>query len=217
MPSSQCPSSIWGGTALERLSHDSAAGSAGEVVPASGACLHELLARADRRLRRIRRSCSRTTTRTSAPSRHMAASLRGLRRPDDRALRLGKESMVVEVAANDGYLLQYVQAARHPVPGHRADRKHRARPPATRASRSARSSSVWRSRNDWSPKVAPRISPPRTTCSRTCRTSTTSSRGFDAPAEAARRRDLRVPAPDAACRVSASSTLCTTSTSATCR
>ena len=41
---------------------------------------------------------------------------------DDAAqrLKLGPDSFVVEVASNDGYLLQHVVGGRHPLPGHRA-------------------------------------------------------------------------------------------------
>ena len=40
-------------------------------------------------------------------------------------LGLAEDSFVVEVASNDGYLLQHVRDARHPVPRHRAGGEHR--------------------------------------------------------------------------------------------
>ena len=44
----------------------------------------------------------------------------------DMVARFGlqADSHVVEVAANDGYLLQYVQGPQHPVHRHRAHRRH---------------------------------------------------------------------------------------------
>ena len=48
------------------------------------------------------------------------------RAADRRARALGPDSLVVEVASNDGYLLQYYQQRGHPGARHRAGAQHRA-------------------------------------------------------------------------------------------
>ena len=52
--------------------------------------------------------------------RQLAGARPGLYRYDDRAFRPGQQSQVVEVASNDGYLLQYFVAERDSRSGHRA-------------------------------------------------------------------------------------------------
>ena len=91
---------------------------------------------------------------------------------------LTRASLVVEVAANDGYLLHYVQQAGIPCYGieptastARAARAlgHRHRRALLRRRAGARARRRRAGRSTWSPP---------TTCSPTCPTSTTSSRGF---------------------------------------
>ena len=61
---------------------------------------------------------------------------RALRRDDDRAASASDPtSLVVELASNDGYLLQYFVAARHPGARHRAGGERRARRPKSAACR----------------------------------------------------------------------------------
>ena len=52
------------------------------------------------------------------------AHAEGVRRARGRPARAWRpDSFVVEVASNDGYLLQHVEGARHPMPRHRAGRR----------------------------------------------------------------------------------------------
>ena len=97
-----------------------------------------------------------------------------------RALRARPGSLVVEVASNDGYLLQNFVAGR----AFRASASSRPRaPPPPRESRASRSSTRVLRRSDsrdaarGDGRDAPTWSS-ATTCSHTCRTSTTSSPGF---------------------------------------
>ena len=68
----------------------------------------------------------------------VAGALPPLRRADDRAPRARTpSSQVVELASNDGYLLQYFEERGHPGARHRADGEHRRRRARARASRRA--------------------------------------------------------------------------------
>ena len=71
--------------------------------------------------RRSRSSCrqrrSSPSTRTSPPTRIPGSSTRGATSTDHRALALGPESLVVELASNDGYLLQHFLRKGIPVLG----------------------------------------------------------------------------------------------------
>ena len=59
---------------------------------------------------------------------HLAGPRRPLRRHDPaRGLTLSRNSLVIEVAANDGYLLQELRRRRHPLSRHRAHGRHRRR------------------------------------------------------------------------------------------
>ena len=86
-------------------------------------------------------------------------------------------SHVVEIASNDGYLLQYFVRARHPGARHRAGGQRRQGGARRRASRRSSSSSAWRPRASWPPSRRPTCCS-ATTCSPTCPTSTTSSAGM---------------------------------------
>ena len=71
--------------------------------------------------RRRRRSCSAPTTSISPRSRRPCSSTRG-RNAEEliERLELGPDSLVVEPASNDGYLLKNFARARHPGARHRA-------------------------------------------------------------------------------------------------
>ena len=131
------------------------------------------------------------------------STLAGSRTPSamSQAMRerfgLDAAACVVEVAANDGYLLQYVQDARHPLPRHRADRQHGRGGARARASRSSSDSSAWRWRSELvggghagRPDGGQQRAGP---CARHQRL----RRRLRAAAQAERRRHLRVPAPAA--------------------
>ena len=109
----------------------------------------------------------------------MLQSRRGDRRAARRAsASLGGDSLVVEVASNDGYLLQYYAEAGVPVLGHRAGRQHRrgrrgrARHPDARCEFFGERAGA----RGWSPRASAPTSSTPTTCWRTCPTSTASSR-----------------------------------------
>ncbi len=150
------------------------------VLPAARHGVRPVLAGADRGLRAGATSCSRATTRTSArySSTWLAHSERYVA-GNDRALRAGRaRACVVEVASNDGYLLQYVRAARHSLSRRRADGEHRGCGREPRASTSSRSSSASRSARACGSEGKLPTSWRPTTCLRTCPTSTISSAGF---------------------------------------
>ena len=96
---------------------------------------------------------------------------------DERALRPRSESKVVEIASNDGYLLQYFARAACRCSASSRPRTS-PRPQRSEGSRRSSSSSGWRlaerARRAQGDARRPRRRP--TTCSRTCRTSMTSLR-----------------------------------------
>ena len=86
-------------------------------------------ARSCRSPRRCRRRCCSATTSTSrrSPTRCCAHAERARRAARSPSASSAPDSLVVEVASNDGYLLQYYRAARRPGARHRAGPEHRAR------------------------------------------------------------------------------------------
>ncbi len=89
---------------------------------------------------------------------------------------LGPESLVVEAASNDGYLLGIYRERGVRVLGHRAGAKHRGRGARSAASPRSPSSSTPRSRSGSRRRERAPTSSTRTTCSPTSQGSTTSSR-----------------------------------------
>ena len=71
---------------------------------------------------------------------------------------LGPQSRVIELASNDGYLLQHFLPLGNPGLGHRAGGERRRRRPSPRGSRPSSSSSTRRPPSRWSTKA------PRPTC-----------------------------------------------------
>ena len=119
-----------------------------------------------------------------------------LRRDDRPSVSASdRTSLVVELASNDGYLLQHFLAARHPGARHRAGAERRGGGGrARRRRRSPSSSAPSSARRLAGGAAAPPISCSATTSSRRCPTSTTSSPASRA-ARAGGDGDVRVPAP----------------------
>jgi hypothetical protein len=88
--------------------------------------------------------------------------------------KLGAKSLVMEIASNDGYLLQHFVKPAFPAAASSPRRTWR-RPRSRRVFRRRSSSSASRPRPRSPPNTAGRTSCSATTCWRTCRTSTTSS------------------------------------------
>ena len=130
-------------------------------------------------------------------------------------LGLGADSLVVEVASNDGYLLQHFVRRRHPVPRHRAGGQRRGgRPPegietVVRVLREG-TGAAWRTSTAARPDAGQQRPRARARHQRL-------RRAACAPARAGRLRHHRVPAPAAADRGPTSSTRSTTSTTPTSR
>ena len=187
--------------------------------PAAAARLHGVLAGADGRLRRARGDLHRATTCTSARSRR-----RGSRTPRamstqmiDRVWPRRREHRVVEVAANDGYLLQFVQARGIPCFGIEPT----AAPPTA-----ARASGIEIVGEFFGAALADRLAGegkrvrPHRRQQRArarARHQRLRRRASTRLLDAARRRHLRVPAPAADGASTRSSTPRTTSISRTCR
>ncbi len=98
------------------------------------------------------------------------------RRSVEAAGRSIARSLVMEVASNDGYLLQYLRSATSPASASSRPRARRVSR-APRASRASASSSAWRSRAASSRSAAAATWCWATTCWPMCPTSTTSSPG----------------------------------------
>ena len=161
-----------------------------ELLPAAGAAptrwsrsircsalgLRRVLPRAARGVRDARARSS-ATTRTSRRTRSswLEHSARYVELMIER-FGLDGSSQVVELASNDGYLLQYFVRARHPGARHRAGRqRRRGRRGEGRSRRSSSSSASTRRRALASDRRPTCCS--ATTCSPTSPTSTTSSAG----------------------------------------
>ena len=117
-----------------------------------------------------------------------------LRRGDDRALRARAASQVVEIASNDGYLLQHFLAAGVPVARHRAGRQRRGGGASQgRADRGR----LLRPRDRRAPRRArrPRRPDRRQQRAGACARHPRLRRRLRRPARRRRRGDLRVPAP----------------------
>ena len=96
-----------------------------------------------------RRRRSSPSTRTSRRTRTRGSQhARGYAEGIVERLGLGGESFVVEVASNDGYLLQHFVATRHPGPRHRARRERRRRRRSSAACRPRSRSSARRRRDE---------------------------------------------------------------------
>ena len=90
-------------------------------------------------------------------------------------LALGPRSLVMEVASNDGYLLQYLQQRDIPCVG--VEPTEARRGPRARASNASANSSAWRWRSALPPSAAAATWCWATRCWRTCPTATTSAPG----------------------------------------
>ncbi len=95
------------------------------LLPLEAVYLHELFPRASRR-----GAAAHATVRLGLQSifrRSRAPGLLHAERYVEHAvarLELGRANLVMEIASNDGYLVQYVAATRHSVRRHRTDRGH---------------------------------------------------------------------------------------------
>ena len=155
-----------------------------------------------RRTSRPRTSSATTRTSPRTPTSWVAHATRFVDDMPSRGSASAPTSFVVEVASNDGYLLQHVVAPRHPVPRHRAGREHRrgrrraraSRPTVDVPRRGRPARTVAAEHGHGRPGRRP------TTCSRTCRTSSTSPRGLRALVADDGIVSHRVPAPAAADR-----------------
>ena len=186
--------------AVERLPERSGAARARGLVSAAPARLRALLAGADRGPRRPRGAVQRrlrvlqlvlvvvARPRRSATSTAMRRALRPRH----------ATSLVCEVAANDGYLLQLRPRRRHPVLRRRADGKHRRGGARARARDRRATSSASRSRAS-SPSGGRQVD---LVAANNVLAHVPDINDFvarlRAAAQARRRRDLRVPAPAAA-------------------
>ena len=94
------------------------------LVPAAAARVRTLLAGADRGPCRPRRAVHADYAYFSSFSRRGWPTPRRYVAGDGAALRARRAELVVEVAANDGYLLQLRRRRRHSLLRHRADREH---------------------------------------------------------------------------------------------
>ena len=203
--------------ARERLPAAGAAQRDGAVLSAARARLRRVLPRAARGVR-VARGRSSPTTPTSRRTRRAGSSTpRATPSTMIERFGLGGDSQVVEIASNDGYLLQYFVERGVPVlgiePAANVAEVARAsgHPDAGRVLRRATAARELR-RASARPTCCS-----ATTCSPTCPTSTTSSAGMKVAAQARRRDHDGVPAPAAADRRATSSTRSTTSTSRTSR
>ena len=185
--------------AVERLPQRSGAERAGDMVPAARARVRALLAGADRGPRRPRRTVQRRLRLLQLVLDH-----RGWRtpRPTCEAMRerfgLRLAASSCEVAANDGYLLQFVASARHSRATASSRRRARRRRRARKGSRSSSASSGSSLRTSWPRPRQPGRPDRGQQRARPCAGYQRFRRRLRAAAETRRRRDLRVPAPAAA-------------------
>ena len=112
--------------ALPDRAHDRAARAGRGLLPAPRARLRAVLARPDRASSCRPRSIFTEYAYFSAYSDSWVEHARALRRGDDRASAVsGPTSFVVELASNDGYLLQHFLPHGHPGARHRAGAERR--------------------------------------------------------------------------------------------
>ena len=150
----------------------------GAVLSAARARLRRVLPRAAAGSSRRRRRSSPTTPTSRRTRRAGSSTARRYAEEMIERLGLGADSQVVELACNDGYLLQYFVERGRAGARHRAGRERRRGRASRRASRRSSSSSASRRRERARRGRGRRPTCcSATTCSRTCPTSTTSSPG----------------------------------------
>src|SRR5687768_6789803 len=104
-------------TALQRLPHHGRSQETRTLVSATSAGLFGLPPGANRGLRRRRRNLHRKLCVLQFLLAQLARARGKVCRENGRPLHLNQDSLVVELAANDGYLLQYVAARGIPCIG----------------------------------------------------------------------------------------------------
>ena len=215
----RCASSIWAARRRRTPTSREAALRAPEVwYPAAPAGLRTLLARADRgprrprgavqrRLRLLQLVLDRRGSRTPRPTSRRCSARFGLGAAQPRRRGRGQRRLPAAVR----------RRRRHPLLRRRADREHRGRGARARASRSSSGSSASSSARELAAQGRQVDLVAANNVLAHVPDINDFVAGFARAAQAARRRDLRVPAPAAPDRTRTSSTPSTTSTTRICR